>query len=192
MMISALLLAVTTLRPLSGAQFTADTACLKQYKGEAELRERKWSPLDSVTFKVGGKPVKICYSRPSARGRTMLGGVNPYGWLWRTGANEPTILFTPITLSLAGLQVPPGAYSLYSLPGEKEWSIIVNCSTRHWGNTLNESTTAHEVGRTKVKRKRIAQHIETFTIRPDPAASNAKAIVLEWEHTRVRIPVAPG
>ena len=69
------------------------------------------SPLDSLTFSVRNQPVKVCYGRPSARGRTMLGGPSvPYGRLWRTGANEPTVFFTPIPLKLAGIAVPPGTY----------------------------------------------------------------------------------
>ncbi len=96
--------------------------------------EGRKSPLDSLTFTIAKQPVKVCYGRPSARGRTMLGGTDiPYGKLWRTGANEPTIFYAPIPLRVAGLNVPPGVYSLYTVPGPREWEIIVNRSTSQWG-----------------------------------------------------------
>ena len=100
--------------------------------------EGRKSPLDSLTFTVAGKPVKLCYGRPSSRGRTMLGGeAVPYGKLWRTGANEPTIFFTPVAVTVAGISVPPGTYSLYTVPGRGEWEIIVNRSTKQWGEESN-------------------------------------------------------
>src|SRR5215210_4091730 len=97
--------------------------------------EGRKSPLDSLTFAVSGKQVKVCYGRPSSRGRVMLGGTDiPYGKLWRTGANEPTILFAPVPLKVAGIQVQPGVYSLYTVPGPKDWEIIVNRSVSQWGH----------------------------------------------------------
>jgi hypothetical protein len=122
----------------------------------------------------------------------MLGGKNvPYGKLWRTGANEPTIFFAPIPLKVAGLQVPPGVYSLYTVPGPKEWEIIVNRSIAQWGkeDQYTDAVKAQELGRTKVKSEKLGAPVEMFTIRAEPAGSDAKALVLEWEKTRVRIPV---
>ena len=117
--------------------------------------EGRKSPLDSLTFTVAKQPVKLCYGRPSSRGRTMIGGAAvPYGKLWRTGANEPTIFFTPVALDASpGSRVPPGTYSLYTVPGATEWEIIVNRSTTQWGEESNYTpeVQAQEVGRAKVK-----------------------------------------
>ena len=157
--------------------------------------EGRRSPLDSLTFTVADKPVKVCYGRPSARGRVMLGGSQiPYGKLWRTGANEPTIFFAPIQLTVAGLKVPPGVYSLYTVPGQREWEIIVNRSTSQWGreNTYTDEVKAQELGRAKVKAETLTPAIETFTIRAEPAGENAASLLLEWEKTRVRIPLKAG
>src|SRR5688572_14558466 len=94
-----------------------DTACVVQNPQKMPATGRQ-SPLDSLTFQVAGKPVKVCYGRPSLRGRQMLGSAAiPYGKLWRTGANEPTIFITPVALQVAGVKVPPGTYSLYTVPG---------------------------------------------------------------------------
>jgi hypothetical protein len=168
-----------------------DTACQVLLPDRVPAAGRK-SPLDSLTFSVKGKPVKVCYGRPASRGRVMLGGADvPYGKLWRTGANEPTIFFTPVALDLAGLRVPPGKYSLYSVPGAKEWEIIVNRSTTQWGkeDQYTDKVKAQEVGRAKVPVETVKQPIETFTIRAEPPSGDAHALILEWERTRVRVPI---
>jgi hypothetical protein len=134
--------------PIAPAPQAADTACQVLKPDRVPVEGRK-SPLDSLTFRVAGQPVKLCYGRPSSRGRTMLGGTVPYGKLWRTGANEPTIFFTPVALTVAGIKVPAGQYSLYTVPGASDWEIIVNRSTRQWGEESNYTAAvqAQEVGR---------------------------------------------
>lgn len=163
-----------------------DTACPSR---NVPLEGRK-SPLDSLTFQVANQPVKVCYGRPSSRGRVMLGGKDiPYDKLWRTGANEPTIFFTSIPLKVAGIAVPPGVYSLYTVPGRTEWQIIVNRSISQWGkeDQYTAKVKAQEVGRAKVKSESVSSPVETFTIRAEPDGSNAR-LVLEWEKARVKIP----
>lgn len=120
----------------------------------------------------------------------MLGGdAVPYGKIWRTGANEPTIFYAPLPLKVAGISVRPGVYSLYTVPGRGEWEIIVNRSISQWGkeDQYTDKIKAQEVGRAKVKSENVSQPIETFTIRAEPGGDKA-ALVLEWEKTRVRIP----
>jgi Protein of unknown function (DUF2911) len=171
-----------------------DTSCQILNPDRIPAQGRK-SPLDSLTFTVAKQPVKLCYGRPASRGRVMLGGTAvPYGKLWRTGANEPTIFFNPVPITLAGIRVPPGKYSLYSVPGEKQWEIIVNRSTSQWGEESNytDKVKAQEVGRGKVPVESVGTPVENFTIKADPATGEAKALVLEWEKTRVRIPVSPS
>lgn len=196
----ALLAAVTlgltapaTPRGAAPAAANAD-GCITMNTKQLPLATRK-SPLDSVSFTVGGKPVMVCYGRPSLRGRTMLGGeAVPYGKLWRTGANEPTMIHTAAPLSIAGLKVPAGTYSLYTVPGPTEWEVIVNRSITQWGEEHNytDEVKAKEVGRAKVKAEKLPTTVEQFTIRPDPATGDASALVLEWETTRVRIPLSPA
>ena len=165
-----------------------DTGCPSR---NVPLEGRK-SPLDSLTFTIASKPVKVCYGRPSARGRTMLGGSIPFGKLWRTGANEPTIFYAPVPLRVAGLSVPPGVYSLYTVPGPKEWEVIVNRSISQWGEESNyDKVKAQELGRAKVKSEALKTPVETFTVTAEPAGNKA-ALLLDWEKTRVRIPVETG
>ena len=145
------------------------------------------SPYDSTTITIGGRTAKICYGRPSARGRTMIGGeAVPYGQLWRTGANEPTIIHIPFAAEIAGVRVEPGSYSLYTMPGLDQWVVIVNRSITQWGHEgrYTAEVRAQEVGRGTAPATRTESHVEQFTISPA-----ADAIVLEWENTRVTIPV---
>jgi Protein of unknown function (DUF2911) len=152
--------------------------------------EGRKSPIDSLSFKVADQPVKVCYGRPASRGRVMLGGeAIPYGKLWRTGANEPTVFFAPVPLKVAGIDVPPGVYSLYTVPGAKEWEVIVNRSVSQWGHEseYTDQVKAQELGRGKVKSESVSAPIETFTMRAEPKGKDAE-LVLEWEKTRVKIP----
>jgi Protein of unknown function (DUF2911) len=154
--------------------------------------EGRQSPLDSLTFAIADQPVKVCYGRPSSRGRTMIGGTHvPYGKIWRTGANEPTIFYAPIPLTVAGMKVSPGVYSLYTVPGRQEWEIIVNRSTSQWGEESNytDKVKAQEVGRAKVKAETVSQPVEQFTISAEPSGKSKAALVLAWEKTRVSIPI---
>jgi len=154
--------------------------------------EGRASPYDSATISVGEGEAKICYGRPSLRGREMIGGeAVPYGQLWRTGANEPTILHVNVPARIAGLRVDPGSYSLYTIPAAgREWTLIVNRSTSQWGHEsrYTEEVEAQEVGRVQVSAETIDDRVEQLTIRPSDRRPGA---VLEWQNTRVHIPIEP-
>ena len=175
----------------SGAATAAahpDTTCPHR---NVPLEGRK-SPLDSITFTVANKAIKVCYGRPSSQGRVMIGGEHvPYGKLWRTGANEPTIFYTPIPLNVAGIAVQPGVYSLYTVPGKQQWEIIVNRSISQWGheNEYTDAVKAQEVGRAKVKSEAPDKSLEQFTIRAEPRGGKAALLILEWERSRIKIPL---
>jgi hypothetical protein len=149
------------------------------------------SAYDSTALALGDESALVCYGRPAAKGRTVFGELVPYGKLWRTGANEPTIIHLPFAAVIAGIQVEPGSYSLYTVPGQDEWTVIVNRSTSQWGHesTYTPEVQAQEVGRATVKPERLDSPVETFTIRSEPSGPTAGALILEWENTRVRIPV---
>jgi hypothetical protein len=153
------------------------------------------SPYDSVAFQVGNTAAKICYGRPSARGRTMIGGADvPYDQLWRTGANEPTIIHLSGPATIAGVAVDAGSYSLYTIPSREDWTIIVNRAIDQWGHEsqYTEDVRAQEVGRGSAPSEQLDEHIETFTIRPVPRVEGEVDLLLEWERTRVTVPVHAG
>lgn len=175
--------------PATAAALAVQTACVPSPRMALEGRA---SPYDSASIALGDATLKVCYGRPSARGRTMIGGEHvPFGQLWRTGANEPTILHLPIAARIAGIALAPGSYSLYTIPGEREWTVILNRSITQWGHesAYTEEVRAQEVGRGTVMSEPTAEHVETFTIRGEPAGPGRAELILEWERTRVRVPI---
>ncbi len=152
--------------------------------------EGRPSPFDSITFDVGDGKAKICYGRPSLRGRLMIGGQSvPYDTLWRTGANEPTTLHVTVPVRIAGMEIEPGAYSIYTVPHQGDhWTLIVNRSTSQWGHESNYTpeVRAQEVGRADVQAGRIEPAVEQLTLRAAPPG-----VVLEWQNSRVLIPIEP-
>lgn len=88
------------------------------------------SPLDISASK--DKSVKVIYSRPQLKGRD-LGSLAPNGKLWRTGANEATEITFANDVTFGGKKVKAGTYSLFTIPGDKEWTVILNSSTGGWG-----------------------------------------------------------
>lgn len=171
------------------AMAEGDLSC-EPMSGRMEL-EGRLSPYDSTTIQVGDQEALLCYGRPSTRGRTMIGGESvPYGELWRTGANEPTTLHLPFAAEIAGIAVEPGTYSLYTVPGENEWEVIVNASTSQWGHesSYTPEVEEQEVGRGTVPAGSASSHQETLTFSSESTADGA-ILVLEWENTRVEIPI---
>jgi len=170
------------------AQTSVSVHCVPQRPDNLAART---SPYDSVMVMVGNRHAMLCYGRPSVRDRVIFGELIPYGKLWRTGANEPTILHIPFAASIAGVNVAPGSYSIYTVPGQSEWEVVVNRSIKQWGHegSYTDEVKAQEVGRGRVKSEAIATPVELFTIRSESAGANTTNLVLEWEKTRVRIPV---
>ena len=145
------------------------------------------SPKATAEGKIGQANVKITYSSPSVKGRKIWGDLVPYGKVWRSGANEATILETDKDLVVEGKKLPAGKYSLYTVPGEKEWQIIINSQTGQWGIERSGETTRkaeNDVLVVNVKPKKSAAMSEklTYTI-------NSGAIVLAWENLEVPVSV---
>jgi hypothetical protein len=165
--------------------------CVVMNEEEYPLEERD-SPLDSLSIDIEFVTVKVCYGRPSAAGRTMIGLFVPYDQVWQAGANEPTMIHTTGDISIAGIRVPAGSYSLYAVPGEGQWEIIVNRSTSQWGESeYTEDLRVQEVGRAPVPAERSGRHVDRLTFNTRPASHGYVFIVLEWERVQVMIPVGP-
>ena len=186
------LMSLATAPTAAPAPAIADSACPVLMPDKVPVKGRQ-SPLDSLSFTAAGKTVKLCYGRPSARGRKMIGGENvPYGKLWRTGANEPTTLHADGTFHVEGLELESGSYSLYSVPGPESWKFVVNRSIRQWGleSEYTAEVAAQEVGRFEVPAEKLAQPVEslTFRVEEEPEGLSGVAdVYLEWQTSRVRI-----
>lgn len=160
--------------------------CLKDWTSPSSYRPRS-SPLATVRIPVGDGMVQVCYGRPSARGRPIFGGLVPLGQLWRTGANEPTRIYTDRLVSIAGIPLEPGRYSLYSRPASDGWEIFLTRSTLHWGNDLSGSVRAQEIGQVTVPVEQLSQPVETLTVRSEAGGPDRADLIVEWEGTRVRL-----
>ena len=172
----------------SATAVAASMACAPQTE-RMPLADRT-SPYDSVAVPLGDARGVVCYGRPSMKGRTIFGDLIPFGQLWRTGANEPTTIHLPVAATIAGIAVEPGSYSLYTVPGETEWQVVVNRSTSQWGiEGQYAGVESQEIGRASVPAERIESPVETFTIGSAPAGANGAELILEWENTRVRVPI---
>jgi hypothetical protein len=177
---------LTAVRP-RGA-LAARWPCPRQWSALGAWTLRS-SPMGSVRVMVGATPVRICYGRPAARGRRMLGGPPvPFGQLWRTGANEPTTIIAAGPITVAGIPMGAGRASLYSVPGPETWEIILNGSTSRWGGAAEyQEVRDQELGRSIVPSERSDRFVERLTIRPDSGG-----VVVEWETTRVRLALSEG
>lgn len=151
--------------------------------------EGRASPYDSATVTLGAGRAVVCYGRPSARSREIFGGLVPFGQVWRTGANEPTILHVTVPVTVAGVSVEPGSYSIYTRPEPGEWTVHVNRATDRWGIPIDDVVQAADVGSGNVPTEALADPVETFTIRFETTGEEAADLVMEWERTRVRVPV---
>lgn len=169
------------------AQEASAPACQFQASGE-ELRNRA-SPPDSASVILGGGVAKICYSSPRARGRDIMGELVPYGQPWRLGANEPTTLHVTFPAEIGDVRVEPGAYSLYAVPGPKQWEIVVNRATDRWGIPIDESVRSRDVGATTVPAGETGEMVESLTLSLERQSGKSARLVIEWERTRVELPV---
>ena len=112
--------------------FCLVTLPLSKVSGQEDKSTRP-SPPAAVHAKIGDNTVSINYSSPAVKGRTIWGDLVPYGKVWRTGANEATVFETSGDLVVNGQKLPAGKYGLFTLPGEKEWTVIFNSVWDQWG-----------------------------------------------------------
>jgi hypothetical protein len=150
------------------------------------------SPLRGTAFTIGETTGQICYGAPSARGREMVGGVDPYGQLWRMGANEATAIHLDGPATVGGVSLAAGSYSLYALPNEDQWEIFLNSNYERWGIPISDEVRATEIGSFTVTPEATDEMVETLTFSFEPTGPSAGELILEFEHNRVRIPVTAG
>jgi hypothetical protein len=148
--------------------------------------QQRPSPPGTAEITLKGKKIIVAYSRPSMRGRKIVGGLVPFGQVWRTGANEATSLVTETDLTIGGVAVPKGSYTLYSLPTEGGWKLIINKQTGQWGTEYNQ---AQDLARVDMKVEKLGSPVEQFTINLKPAGAGA-VLSLEWETTRASVNIA--
>lgn len=156
----------------------------------AQIKAPQPSPLGTLSQTVGLVKIDVEYSRPSAKGRKIFGGLVPYGEMWRTGANASTKVTFADEVKVNYVNLPKGTYALYTIPGEKEWTIIFYKNTTFWGVPDAKSFKEEDVAaRFKVPVKTVAEKVETFTINIGNLTNSSADMELVWENTKVVIPI---
>jgi hypothetical protein len=148
----------------------------------AQETKKPLSPPAKAEATIKGKAVTIDYGAPSRRERVIMGGLVPYGKVWRTGANAATTLTTAADLMIGNLHVPAGKYALLTIPGENEWTLIVSKQTDLRGSSNYDEK--QDLGRVKMDVKKLKDTVETFKIGIDD-----RALSLTWENTTAWVPV---
>ncbi|HWP37072.1 MAG TPA: DUF2911 domain-containing protein [Gemmatimonadales bacterium] len=159
------------------------------FRGNPAQIAQRPSPPDSAEVRLGGATVKVCYGAPSANGRKIMGGLVPLGQPWRLGANEATTINVPFAAEIAGVRMEPGTYSLYAIPGESEWEIVVNRALQRWGIPINDEIRAQDVGSGRVPVETLPAPVDQLSLTFGSTTESATELVIEWERTRVRVPI---
>jgi hypothetical protein len=147
------------------------------------------SPMDMAAYptdyKVSDKAMRIIYGRPQLKGRSMS-ELAPTGKVWRTGANEaPEITFYK-DVKFGGKDVKAGTYSLFTIPGEQEWTVILNKNLNQWGSYFYDESA--DVARIQVPNGSDATSMEEFSIAFKDVEGGAH-MIMGWDKTRVAVPI---
>jgi len=143
----------------------------------------KLSPQATVSQTIGTTTVYVEYHRPQVRGRKIWGDLVPFGQVWRTGANEATTIKFSDPVRVNGHPVPAGTYSLFSIPGPEQWTLILNKRWRQFGTF--EYQPKEDLLRFDVKAKMVKEHSEWLTYEVYPASRSSAYVDLYWEKLRV-------
>lgn len=156
-------------------------------KEELKFSKMDASPMDLALYKDKDEmPVaRVLYSRPQKRNREIFGKLVPYGEVWRTGANEATELTLYRDMKVADAIVKAGTYSLYTIPGEKEWTVILNNRTNTWG--AYEYTDKEDKVRIKVPVRKAPNTIESLSM-AFTEANNGADLLIGWDDSYVKVP----
>ena len=145
------------------------------------------SPSSTVKQKVGLTEVEVIYSRPSLKGRKMFGSMIPYGEVWRTGANSATRVTFSTDVTLGDAKLASGSYELFTIPGESEWTVIVQKLPEKASSGAYAYKPENDTARFKAKPEAITAPVESFTIGFDDVTDTGCNLFLEWDRTRLPV-----
>jgi hypothetical protein len=138
------------------------------------------SPAATASATLGDAKINITYNAPSIRGRKIMGGLVPYGKVWRTGANPATTITTSSDLHFGNLLVPAGTHTIYSYPSEKQWLLILNKQTGQWGT---EYDITQDLGRIPMTAKPVSAAQEVMSISFENTTATSTELHVRWEKT---------
>ena len=148
-------------------------------------KSKRPSPPAQAQCKLSdGKTITVDYSSPRLKGRKVGGEVAPYGQVWRTGANEATTFVTTAALSAEGKDIPAGSYTIFTLPEQNKWTLIVSKHTGEWG--IPYKYESEELARIPMSVGKTSSPVENFTISFDQGGSTCN-MKLSWEETQASV-----
>jgi hypothetical protein len=138
------------------------------------------SEAATASVTIGGGTIDIRYNTPHMRGRKIMGGLVPFGQVWRTGANPATTLITSVSLKFGALLVPAGTHTIYTLPGADEWKLIVNNETGQWGTEYKPEM---DLGRVAMSAKPMTVPQEVMSITFENSKPDSTELHVRWKTT---------
>jgi len=153
----------------------------------AQIKSPQPSPTATINQKVGVSNISVEYSRPGAKEREIFGGLVSYGEMWRTGANKATKITFNENCVFGGAKVKKGSYSLFTIPGEKDWTIVLNKNTELWG--VGEYDEEKQVCSIVAKAIKTKDFTESFTIDFGTFQSFTAIMSLKWANTKIDIKI---
>jgi hypothetical protein len=173
----------TWITPLAALAIVAMAAPVR-----AELVLPRVSPNATLSQTNGTTDLTHTYSRPGVKGRTIWGGLVPYGQPWRTGANDATRFTTTDEITVAGKKLPAGTYSFFTIPTATEWTVVFNKEKDLWG--AYEYKPEHDALRVTVKPTAAPENTEWMSFSFDNLTPQSADLVLQWEKLRISVPIA--
>ncbi|MBS7786682.1 DUF2911 domain-containing protein [Flavobacterium sp. CYK-55] len=153
---------------------------------QAQVKTPQPSPKSSLEQTVGLTQVSIEYSRPSMKGRTIFGDLVPFGKLWRTGANQNSMVSFSDDVMIDGKTLKKGKYALFTIPKAEAWDVIFYSDTDNWGTPENWDE-AKVALKTSAKALMLSKPVETFTVSVGSLDNNFASLDLSWERTMVSV-----
>lgn len=147
--------------------------------------QRFTSPPAKASAMIAGKQITVDYFAPSMHGRKIIGSLVPWGKVWCPGANVATGLTTEASLQIGTLKLPKGTWSIWAIPEEKQWTLVVN---KQSGQHHLDYEAAEDFGRTKMTVKTFAAPVETLKIAVSADGGNKGTLAIIWENTEASIP----
>src|ERR1700756_1298018 len=155
--------------------------------GKQAAKPRPSPPASAQCKFSDGKSIKVDYSSPRVKGRKIFGELVPYGQVWRTGANEATTFVTDTNLSMSGKDVPAGKYTIFTIPNQDKWTLIISKKTGEWGIPYPGADS--DLTRVDMKVAPTSGAVEDFTIAFDKGGKGC-TLRMEWENTRASVDIS--
>ena len=139
------------------------------------------SPHESTSGVIAGKKITVEYGRPYKKGRKIFGGLEAFGKVWRTGADEATTLITEADLMVGEIHVPAGTYGLFTIPDDGKWTLVLNKTAKQWG--AFDYDESQDLGRTAMKVSSLDSPLEQLTITIEPTSGKNGVLKVAWDQT---------